>query len=185
LTKGELMFLIETNDFGKIAIDNNINKFEKKIPIGDDSFIYVNFQNLIEMITIDNINSLKIILDSYYKIKANSEKYIIENYNKNDKIRYYFEDLFAEKIGGTLEAYIKIRTGDTEELYRLMELPIEEKITFMSLPYLLIFYNKEKQYDVRLIFNSVENEYKTSLWFHYDINLNLNKFWVDEIDPWK
>jgi hypothetical protein len=179
------MYIIKTDNFGTIEVEDDVDKFLKKLILKDNEFIDLYFQNLNGNISVDNIKYLRIILDAYYKIKNNSIKYIIENYDTNNEINYYFEDLFAERFGGTFGAYIKIKTGDADELYRLMELPIEDKIKYMPVPDLIIHFSEEKQYDIKMIFNSVKDEYKTSLWFHYDNNLILTKFWVDEIDPWK
>jgi hypothetical protein len=168
-----------------MELDENIDEFTKRITINETDFIDIYFRNLIGNITIDNINYLKNILDTYYKMKINSEKYIVDNYSKIKKISYYFEDLFAEMSGGALAVYIMIKTTGTENIDKLMDRPIEEKIKYMPLPDLKIYYTRGKQYDIRMVFDSVKDNHKTSLWFHYNIDFELNKFWIDEIDPWK
>ena len=185
VNKGDYMYALETRYFGKLQLTENIDEINHRILINEDNFVDVYFKNCIETITMDNINQIKYIIDSYYAMKDKSEKYIVENYLENNEINYYFEDLFADYYGGALFVYFKLNNNNNKDLDELMELPIKEKIKLMPLPDLKIYYNIEHKYDIRMVFNSVKNEYRTSLWFHYNIELELKEFWVDEIDPWK
>ena len=181
------MYSFETNNFGIIEIFEEVDEFEKRIYINKDKNEYIDiyFKNNSGIFTEENIHALEKILNSYYTMKTNSENYIVENIMINQNINYYFEDLFAEKIGGPLFVYFMINNKNTNELDKITALPINEKIKYMPLPDLIIHYSDENEYDIKMVFNSVKDKYTTSLWFHYDYELILKKFWVDEIDPWK
>ena len=182
------MYSFETKFFGKIEIDESGEYNQEKYLDNNDKKLG-NVDMYIKVIdcAIDDkiIMSLKNVLDSFYVLKEKSEKYLIENYNKNTEIINYFEDFFTEKFGGALLVHLKIKNNKMEELNECMAIPIQEKIKLMPLPNIFVYIYDKNKIETKLIFDSVKEKYSTSLWFHYDKELNLNKFWVDIIDPWK
>jgi hypothetical protein len=181
------MYNIETKYFGNIKILDNRNDFYhlSVVKMNDkEDTINVYFNNTIGIINDENITNLTLIFNNYESMINKSLKYLVENYNNESEMRYYFEDLFANQFVGTFAAYLMIKSNNTQELNKLIQLPINEKIKYMPLPDINIYYF-DKGYETRMIFDSVKDKYSTSFWLHYDIEMNLQSFWIVEINSWK
>ena len=163
--------IISTKIFGDVEFTIWNKKIFTRIK-NDNRDIYIELENPFGNINNDNVNQLKKTIDSYEQIKSYSEEYITSHYLKDYRIQDFFIELFLYKT--------KDSNNINEELDKLIELPIEEKINFIPFSKLIINYLDEKQYSIMLGFYSINKNYCSSLWFHYDNNYCFKYFNVEE-----
>jgi hypothetical protein len=165
------VYIIETNNFGNVKIEDDNGKFKGIINITENTSFDFIFKGLLE--TDEIINDLKNIIDNYYIIKNISEKYIIYNSNyyiKNelsDNIKWFFKRFFEYEY-----FYTHALIDCIKEMDELMALPIKDKIKHLKLPNLEISYNEEKQYKVLIRYCAGKIEYESD---HVIFNFYYNK----------
>jgi len=165
--------IISTKIFGNISFLIFNNKISSKINKNNHD-IFIELENQIGNINNDNIDQLKIIIESYYRLKTNCEEYIKINYSNNYKIQDFFTELFLSKIDEKNVSEIN------EKMDILNELTVIEKIKLIPFSKMMIICSNENKYSIKIGFNSGIRRNSTTLWFLYDNKYLLKDFCIDE-----
>jgi len=160
--------IIDTKIFGEVKFTIFNDKIFSRINY-KNSDIFIELINSVGNINTDNINQLREIMNSYEKLKKYSDEYIVTNYFDDNRINDFFMEVFLDNI--------KVNNRTNDELNKLLELPIEEKIKGIPFHKLIINYSDKNQYSIMLgIYSRKKITACSSLLFYFDINYCFKQF---------